>query len=475
LVQTVPVDEGLLLDDRYRLSDRLGGGGVSETWQAHDRLLDRAVVVQVFAADAGLRGRVRREARAAAGLSHPNVAGVYDYGETPDGGPFVVMEPLGGSTLALRLADGPLPAGAAIRICAEVAAGLAALHAADLVHGDVTPANVVLTAGAAKVVDFGVLGSPSEPCDADAAENPASDVLAFGVLLHSCLTGRLPSGEPPREAPVDVEGVPADVRELCASCLADDPADRPAAAELASVLAAAAGIDRPDRPIRAIGIFSGAPADDVVEEFHARRQLRLAVAMSATAAMILASFLLTRDAGTPQGLAGGIPGVTGPAQPDRTSEPPVDPGTGVGPSTDTGRDQPTVTTASDPDHRVEAAVDTGRPGTATGDGGLANPAPGGTTAPPAAGTPGTTAPAPGAQTATPALVAVRLSTLGGVVVAGCADGKVSVLDVLPAPGAKVAGVQGGARDTARVEIDVLAVRLRLNVRCIGGVPVATPI
>lgn len=113
--------------------------------------------------------------------------------------------------------------------------------------------------------------------------------------------------------------------------------------------------------------------------------------------------------------------MTGPAQPDWTSEPPVDPGTGVGPSTDTGSGPSTDT---NPDHRVESDAIAGRPGNATGDGGQANPAPGGTTAPPAAGTPATT---------TSALVAVRLSTLGGVVVAGCADGKVSVVEVLPAP------------------------------------------
>jgi serine/threonine-protein kinase len=487
----MPVDEGQLLNDRYRLSDRLGDGGLSETWQAHDEFLDRAVVVKVlagkFAADAGLRGRFLREVRAAAGLSHPNVTDVYDCGETPDHSPFVVMELLHDPTLAPRLADGPLPAGAAIRICAEVAAGLAALHAADLVHGDVTPANVILAADAAKVVDFGILGSAGEPDNADNPDNsgnpgsldPASDVHAFGVLLYSCLTGRLPSDESAPEALADVEGVPADVRELCVSCLAEDPADRPAAAEVASVLAAAAGIPLPDGPIRAIGVFAGPPVDDVVEEFRTRRQLRLALAMSATAAVVLASFLLTRDAGAPQGLAdaaGGAPSMTGPAQPDWTSEPPVDPGADVGPSTDTGSGQSTDTTDSGPDHRVnrvESGGNAGRPGTAAGGGGQANPAPGGTTAPPAGGKPGTTA--PGAQPTTPALVAVRLSTLGGVVVAGCAGGKASVLDVLPALGAKVVSVQGGARDTARVEIDLLAVRLRLNVRCVAGLPVATPI
>ncbi|MET7425227.1 hypothetical protein [Dactylosporangium sp. NPDC005555] len=177
----------------YRLCDRLSEGGVFETWQAHDELLDREVAVKVlagkFAADAGLHDRVLREARAAAGLSHPNVAGVYDYGETPDHGPYVVMEPLRGPALAARLAGNP----------------------------------------------------------------------------------------------------------------------------------------RPDRPIRAIGIFAGPPAAEVVEQFRTRRQLRLAIAMSAAAAVILGSVLLTGDARAPQGLAGGMPGVTNPEQPDWTSGPPVSP------------------------------------------------------------------------------------------------------------------------------------------------------
>ncbi len=444
-MQTVRVHEGQLLDGRYRL----GEGGVSETWRAHDELLDREVAVRVFAAGTAIRDRVLREAAVAAGVSHPNVVGVYDYGETPEHGTYVVTELLRGPALA----DGPPPAGAAIRVCAEVAAGLAALHAAGLVHGNLTPGNVVLTAGggAAKVAGFGVLGDPGEADEAD-------DVRALGGLLQGCVTGELPAdGTAP-----DVERV----RELCASCLADDPADRPAAAEVAAVLAAAAGHPR---PIRAIGVFAGSAADDVAEEFRSRRQLRLALAMSVAAAVLAASFLLTGDAHAPQGLAGGVPGVTG--QPDWTT----DPGTDAGPSTDTGNG-PSTGGGNDPStgggtgQRVELIGNAGRPANATG-GEEAVPAPAGTTAPPR-----TTAPAtPAAPATTQAAVAVRLSTLGGVLVAGCAGGKVTVLDVLPAPGAKVVSVQGGTRETARVEIDLLAARLSLNVRCVGGLPVATPI
>src|SRR6185369_6478799 len=106
------------------------------------------------AVDAAARARVRAEARAAAALSHPNIAAVHDYGEAPgpDGQvvPFVVMELVDGVSLTDVLADGPVAPADAIRICADVAAGLAAAHARGLVHRDVKPGNVIVSAGGAK-------------------------------------------------------------------------------------------------------------------------------------------------------------------------------------------------------------------------------------------------------------------------------------------------------------------------------------
>ena len=269
---------GQLLNGRYRLADRLGEGGMSVVWRAHDEVLGRAVAVKVlagpFAADPAWRHRIRIEARATASLSHPNVAGVYDFGETAGGNPFVVMELLRGPTLAERLAAGPLSPAVTIRVCAEIAAGLAAAHAEGFVHHDVKPGNVVLTPGAAKLLDFGIVGTSGDPDSGlDAAglvlgtpaylaperlvgdeAVPASDVYAFGMLLYRCLTGRLPwDGEATAQmlrshvtvAPdplPDLPGVPPLVRDLCMRCLVKAPAARPSAEEAAAVLAAAAGV-----------------------------------------------------------------------------------------------------------------------------------------------------------------------------------------------------------------------------------------
>src|SRR5690606_24473530 len=108
---------GTLLARRYRLLDRIGVGGMSVIWRAHDEMLDRLVAIKVLAtalaADERFREQVRVEARAAAALEHPSVTAVYDYGEAldDDGGvaPYVVMELLGGEPLSARLTAGPLP------------------------------------------------------------------------------------------------------------------------------------------------------------------------------------------------------------------------------------------------------------------------------------------------------------------------------------------------------------------------------
>ncbi|WP_460849923.1 serine/threonine-protein kinase, partial [Phytohabitans suffuscus] len=270
-----------LLGGRYRLEDQVGAGGMSVVWRATDEVLRRPVAVKVLAGrlatDAGARLRIQAEARSAARLSHPHVCGVFDYGESTGGDgrpePFVVMELLRGPTLSQRIADGPLAPPEALRVCAEVAGGIAAAHDAGLVHRDIKPSNVILTAAGAKVVDFGIAAAagPLEDLDQDdrmigtpaylAPERltgdqvvPASDVYALGLLIHYVLVGRLPwaaetttqmlrahtYAEPDPLPPVT--GVPPEIAVLCGRCLAKDPADRPTAAELADVLAGAAGV-----------------------------------------------------------------------------------------------------------------------------------------------------------------------------------------------------------------------------------------
>src|SRR4051812_33206349 len=157
--QTATVEVRQTLGDRYKLLDELGSGGMAVVWSARDEVLGRRVAVKLlagrFAGDPQSRARIRDEARAAATLSHPNIAQVYDYGEAA-GAPYVVMELVNGPTLQQKVADGPLPPRKVFRICGEVAAALAAAHADGLVHRDIKMANIMVTPAGAKVVDFGI-------------------------------------------------------------------------------------------------------------------------------------------------------------------------------------------------------------------------------------------------------------------------------------------------------------------------------
>ena len=249
-------------------------------WRAHDEVLGRPVAVKLLAgkhaSEPDARHRIRAEARAAAALSHPNIAQVYDYGEAREHGasvPYVVMELVRGGTLQDRMDAGPMPPRFAMRMAAEVAAALAAAHADGLVHRDIKPANVMVTPSGAKVVDFGiaaaihpggsgdeefeVLGTPAylapERLTADGVQ-PASDVYALGVLLYRMLSGHSPWSADtttqmlsahiyidPEPLPVQ-PGVPDYVTALCNRCLSKDPTQRPSAREAAALLAQGAGL-----------------------------------------------------------------------------------------------------------------------------------------------------------------------------------------------------------------------------------------
>jgi serine/threonine protein kinase len=278
------------LGGRYALRDQLGAGGMAVVWRARDEVLGRDVAVKLLAArhagDAESRMRIRDEARAAAALSHPNIAQVYDYGESGDRlgrVPYVVMELVPGLTLQERMTAGPVPPRFAMRVAAEVAAALAAAHADGLVHRDIKPANIMLPPAGVKVVDFGiaaaikpggsgepdveVLGTPAylapERLIDDAVE-PASDVYALGVLLYRMLSGHSPwsvdtttqmltahiylDPEPLTPQPE----VPGYIIALCNRCLVKDPTERPSAREAAALLAQGAGLrvvdDVPPQP-----------------------------------------------------------------------------------------------------------------------------------------------------------------------------------------------------------------------------------
>ena len=157
---------GTLLKDRYRLERLLGRGGMASVWLATDLVLERPVAVKIIAdtiaSDPEFRARFRREARVAAGLSHPNLIGVYDYADGAER-PYLVMEYVAGDNLAQRLSrktaiDSDL-------LARELLGALAHIHAAGIVHRDVKAQNVLIAQdGKAKLIDFGI----ALPADATA-------------------------------------------------------------------------------------------------------------------------------------------------------------------------------------------------------------------------------------------------------------------------------------------------------------------
>ncbi|MEU1668862.1 protein kinase [Streptomyces sparsogenes] len=259
-----------LASGRYVVREELGRGGMAAVYRAHDTALDRVVAVKVMHGELGrdpsFRRRFKREAQLAARLAHAHVVAVHDIGEEPDPGgagepmPYLVMEFVEGESLRDRLRSGPVGVEEALRIVADVLAGLEASHARGIVHRDIKPANVMLTPdGGVKVMDFGiaravqsaesaltgtgtVLGSAPymAPEQATGGEvDGRTDLYAVGVMLFQLLSGRLPFEEdsvpallykhvhvaPPALAEVGV-GVPPAVQELVTRALAKDPAAR---------------------------------------------------------------------------------------------------------------------------------------------------------------------------------------------------------------------------------------------------------
>jgi serine/threonine-protein kinase len=207
---------GVVLDGRYRLDARIARGGMATVYSGFDTRLDRAVAVKVMHAtladDDAFVERFRREAKAAAKLSHPSVVAIYDQGEDA-GRVYLVMEHVNGRTLRAVLREhGPLPVAEALDVADGVLSALGAAHAAGLVHRDVKPENVLVTDdGTVKVADFGLaraieatnhtiadgtlLGTVAylapEQVETGAAD-PRADIYALGVVLFEMLTGQVP-------------------------------------------------------------------------------------------------------------------------------------------------------------------------------------------------------------------------------------------------------------------------------------------
>jgi len=250
----------MVLADRYELAEQIGNGGYCEVWRAMDAVLSRRVAVKLlhpgYAGKADVLARFRAEARHAGGLSHPNIARVYDFREPADRQPpYLVMELVDGPSLAEVLAGGPLHAVQAMDIIAQAATGLRVAHAAGLIHRDVKPANLLLAPGSiVKITDFGIahavgsaavtpsgqmMGTPGYHAPEQVAGEPvtpASDLYALGVVAYECLAGAPPFAgtavemavaHRDRPLPPLPASVPADVRAFVAELTAKDPAGRP--------------------------------------------------------------------------------------------------------------------------------------------------------------------------------------------------------------------------------------------------------
>ena len=258
---------------RYELHSRIASGGMGTVFEATDGRLGRRVAVKILrtelAADPKFVERFRREARAVAALAHPNIATVFDYGES-DGRHFIVMELAGGRDLERVIADdGPLDPSRAVRIAEQICDALGHAHAAGVVHRDVKPANVIVADhDLVKVTDLGiaravgdstltatgnVLGSAHYLSPEQAEGNPAtasSDLYALGIVIFEMLTGAVPfTGSSPVGVamrhltdrvppPSSVNpGLPPRLDEVVATATARAPSDRyPTAAAMALAL-----------------------------------------------------------------------------------------------------------------------------------------------------------------------------------------------------------------------------------------------
>jgi len=233
-------DGAALADGRYTLERRLGVGGMAAVWLARDERLRRPVAVKalsdLLASDAGFVQRFRREARVAAGLSHPGLVRVFDFGDDPR--PYLVMEYVAGGTLAERLRDdgaADIDCDALVR---HLLGALAHVHQARIVHRDVKPGNILVGEdGVPRLTDFGI----AQPEDAThltltggvmgtvrylapevmkgAPATPGSDLYSLGMVVRDCIGDR---GGP--------------LARLADRLTAEDPADRPESAAAALAL-----------------------------------------------------------------------------------------------------------------------------------------------------------------------------------------------------------------------------------------------
>ena len=206
--------QNITLDNRYKIIEKIGIGGMADVYKGEDALLGRTVAIKIlhqnFAGDEEFVSRFKREAQAAGRLSHPNIVNMYDVG-MDQGFHYIVMEYVEGETLKEYItAHGKLSIDSAVKFTIAIAEGLEHAHAMGIVHCDIKPHNILITPnGRVKVTDFGiaraintpmmqttsVLGSAhylSPEQASGKAVNGSTDIYSLGVVLYEMLTGRVP-------------------------------------------------------------------------------------------------------------------------------------------------------------------------------------------------------------------------------------------------------------------------------------------
>jgi serine/threonine-protein kinase len=335
------VGEGTTIDGRYRLLRRIGSGGMADVWLAEDPHLQRRVALKVlhkrFAQDREFVERFRREAEAAAGLSHPNVVAVYDRGDV-DGTYYIAMQLLEGRSLK-QLIDQGLAPEQSVGLIRQVLEAAGFAHKHGVVHRDLKPQNVIVDdEGVATVTDFGiaragaseitqagsVMGTPHylSPEQAQGQEVTAvSDLYSIGVMLYEALSGRAPfeaesavaiamkqvSHTPQRPSSIAAAVSPA-LDAVTMRALEKDPGQRFQSAD-AFIAALDAALRDPGAPGGGTAAFAPLPPpvaapeeaearDEAEEEERRRRRFWLILAVAAVLIGALLGFWLTRDTTT---------------------------------------------------------------------------------------------------------------------------------------------------------------------------------
>jgi eukaryotic-like serine/threonine-protein kinase len=315
------IAKGARLKDRYRLERLLGRGGMASVWLASDEVLERPVAVKVLsdtiASDPEFLARFRREAQVAAGLSHPNLIGVYDFGEGAER-PYLVMEYVPGDNLAERMAqNGEVDCE---RLARELLGALAHIHAAGIVHRDIKPQNVLIAPdGSAKLIDFGIalpkdatsltrtghlLGTARYIAPEVMSGEPAterSDLYSCGVVLRDCV-GDDPAGR---------------LRALVERLSTTDPDGRPASAEAAATRIGRTRPvrDQPTEPIRPPEPIRPTLPRQRPEPGAPRRAWGKALALVGALAALAVAFLVVADGSQEErgGKTDPSPAASGPA------------------------------------------------------------------------------------------------------------------------------------------------------------------